>query len=414
MRLYSIDSAGYVEKNTFNAKFTHREKYVGLPSLRKRGWVTENNKLVAVHKILEKEYGKDESNYIYTKIHKNSLTSVKTLKDTIFSLVERYIMKGKYISESKGMRTYDPRSNGFVRERITKRMGTPYETLSVIQRQYFSDDPDLYKNFCRKHEKRVYNIFCKKLKHLPKYEIDSLFPDYLQEMFLSFKSRQPNCVKKTKKYYMSRISHSMLAQWGYKDWEISRRRSAKINAYSPRETIVVDPYMEENPDGSNAYFFSKHHKKFLKFMPTKVMCESGGIFYYSPYSGKSLLNKKNRAKTQKMDPIRKIEIRYLSYDGRSLFDVSSSKPYYKHSYGTIFHDHKDHIIIDNVFNRRLSRDRKTEPNLCLFWDNRRIDSTHTEKEYNEYGYSPYSLYNTKNNREYSKVGYFTAQPDQQP
>ncbi len=291
LRFYAHNKAGYVQKEIVQNYLSHREKYIWLPKLRQRGWVNERNKLKSVHRILSSEFGKEEANNVHSKINYKYLSSLKEFKNFIFALTEMYIMKGKYIAESKGFRSWNPRARRFERQRITNRMGSTNETFRVRKTVHSRED---LKNLVVSSE--VYKGICEEVRRedcTGKF-FDEKFAERFYHESLSLKSLERGYNHKG--YYLSRISHSMLEKWGYKPWEIARRRSAFINSYSPREYVIVDPEREPAQAGKKSCFFSKKEKAFLKFLPTEVLCQSGNIYYYSQHTGKTLEQKKKSPK----------------------------------------------------------------------------------------------------------------------
>lgn len=238
LRKWSIDNGGYV-KEEITSQFKRNTRERILPELIKRGWIQKFGKTIkitSIYKIMEMGEGRElTANKIIATVPYSHLKSKKLLQDIIFALVERYIMQGKYISETKGYKDFDRETKRLKRQRIKKNDDDPTKT-----ERFVAGGVGL------KNSNTVRHI------------------------------------------YQSRISHKMLKSWGYSDKEISRRRKAKINFYFAKEYTEACKYQRNG-------FWSWKQKKFVKILPTKVQTLSKTVFYknYPKYTNNLTVISKN-------------------------------------------------------------------------------------------------------------------------
>ncbi len=222
LRRYSIDRAGYVPKDIM-ASLSRNQKERLIPFLLKKGWavwVKDVLKLKSSERILAEMNPGETANSICVKLDYDYLISVKKLKEFIFSSVEAYILKGKYISETKGHLEVDRDTKRFVRQPIKREDNSGHQTIR------------LSKNGSLSKEKAVSDLLS------------------------------------------SKISHQMLSSWGYSSKEVSRLRKSGINTYKREFSNKVDKY-------GNDCFFSKKNKIFVKCLPTTVTCSYSSTFFFN-------------------------------------------------------------------------------------------------------------------------------------
>lgn len=223
LRRYSIDKAGYVPKDVISS-LSRNQKERLIPQIIKNGWaewVKDVLKLKSTERILKELHPGETANNICVKLDYGYLISVKKLKEFIFSSVEAYILKGKYISETKGHLEIDRDTKRFVRQPIKREDNSGYQTIRL------SENGSLSK------EKAVSDLLT------------------------------------------SKISHKMLSSWGYSSKEVSRLRKSGINHYKREFSNKVDKY-------GNDSFFSKKNKVFVKCLPTNVTCPYSFTFFFNP------------------------------------------------------------------------------------------------------------------------------------
>ena len=222
LRKESIDRAGYVP-NEYLSTLTRNQRDILIPKLIEKGWGTWIRgviKLTSVQKIIESENGCEIANFINVKLKHEYLSSVKRLKEFIFASVESYILKGKYISETKG------------------HLETDRETKKVARQQRIKRDQDDFKT--------------KRLSQNGELSKVKLVSDVLS----------------------SKISRSMLANWGYNEKEVSRLRKGEINRYKREFTKNCDKY-------AGNCFFSNKSKSFIKCAPTTVISSASLCYYFN-------------------------------------------------------------------------------------------------------------------------------------
>jgi hypothetical protein len=221
LRKVAIDKAGYVPKDFYNS-LTRNEKERIIPKLYQKGWISKirgNIKLNSIPRILETNHSGDVANGICVKVLYTFLESPKRLKEFILAALESYILKGKYISETKGHLEIDRDTKRLVRQQKKSRNFCGFET------KRYSPQGQLSK------QKSVYDLLS------------------------------------------SRISHSMLIRWGYNSKQISRLRKGNINQYTKEFSKDVDPYSEKS-------FYSPKFKTHIKILPTKVESAYGLTFFF--------------------------------------------------------------------------------------------------------------------------------------
>lgn len=230
LRSVSIDSGGYTPEN-YIKKFKRNTRERIIPKLIKKGWVIKAGnrlKINSVYKLVNQDNPNCMANCIMCKLDYDIIPDKNKLKKFIFSMVENYIMQGKYISENKGYLSIDRETKQLRRQRIIKSDSDQTRTLKV------KGGHEELKNF----------------KTVP-----------------------------GKNYLISKISYSMLTRWGYSDREIARLRKEGYNRYG-----VKQMQRSRRFDGGNFYSFK--HKGFFRFLPTTVIVRKDKLYYkkYNKYS----------------------------------------------------------------------------------------------------------------------------------
>ena len=237
MRKYAIDQAGYIPKSV-NKTLSQNVKYRLIPQLIKLGWMESPTKLVSIQRILEKEYPNEHLNNIQTQVSYEFLKNKKLLKSYIFSLVEQYIIQGKHRAEKYGYKSIDRETKKLTRQRI-----------DISNRQ------DLYKCTSRAMPPRGGLRSTVTEQELP------------YNLLLSVKyigNSMSGCV--------SRISYSMMKEWGYSERTVARLRKSSLNNYGEREFIYSDE------EGKSSY--SRKYRMHIKYLPIIVAVPLTNIYYW--------------------------------------------------------------------------------------------------------------------------------------
>lgn len=223
-----MDRAGYIPKQVLN-QLTHRNRYVNIPKMRKLGWITEKNQLISVKKILN-TYNPDSTcaNKVHITFDFKYLDCINLFKDYIFALTEQYILSGKYLSETRGYRVFDRDQRRYVRERAKRTEESGFKT--------------------------VLN------KYKPK-----------KSGFETFSGNTLGLIPMEDCTLTSRISHSMLENWGYNSRTISRRRKGNINSYKAREFVKSDCEKKSH--------YNRKLKKKIKYLPIEVTGDKKKFFF---------------------------------------------------------------------------------------------------------------------------------------
>lgn len=224
LRQLTIDKAGYIKPGMMSG-FTHRDKYVKIPKMRKLGWIDQDNKLISTSKIVHYNHPYDQANYITVKLNYKYLKSLKSFKEYIFSTVEAYILKGKYKSETKGYLVQN-RDYTVDRKRINRGNDSPNATKRIT--------------------------------------------DITQKGEFVFSAKKSN-----DDLLCSQISVSMLKKWGYSQRSISRLRKGNINHYRTSfQKFEIPPH-------DIGCFYAKSIKSWIRKNPTQVIVPYKSVYYFS-------------------------------------------------------------------------------------------------------------------------------------